>query len=64
MFDPGLEKYECQNFFHKRAVLAIHPFVRPDQERDARVFFRGLDFKETHIDTVDGGKVIAVDAQQ
>ncbi len=64
VFDPGLQKYECQNFFHKQAVLAIHPFVRTDQERDARVFFRGLDFKETHIDTVDGGKVITVDAQQ
>jgi hypothetical protein len=64
VFDPGLQKYECQNFFHKRAVLAIHPFVRPDQERDARVFFRGLDFKETHIDSVDGGKVITADAQR
>jgi hypothetical protein len=64
VFDPSLQKYECQNFFHKRAVLAIHPFVRPDQERDARVFFRGLEFKETRIDTVDGGKVIAVDSQR
>jgi hypothetical protein len=64
VFDPALQKYECQNFFHKRAVLAIHPFVATDQERDARVFFRGLDFKETHIDTVDGGKVVTVDAEQ
>jgi hypothetical protein len=64
VFDPGLQNYECQNFFHKRTVLAIHPFVRADQERDARVFFRGLEFKETHIDAVDGGKVIAADAQR
>jgi hypothetical protein len=64
VFDPGLEKYECQNFFHKRIVMAIHPFVRSDQEREARVFFRGLDFKETHIDNVEGGKVIAAEAQR
>ncbi len=64
VFQPSLQKYECQNFFHKRAVLAIHPFVRPDQERDARVFFRGLDFKETRIDNVDGGKVITADAER
>jgi hypothetical protein len=63
VFDPGLQSYECQNFFHKKVVLAIHPFVRPDQEREARVFFKGLDFKQTYIASVGGGKVITIVAR-
>jgi hypothetical protein len=62
VYDPDLAKYECQNFFHKRVVLAIHPFVRPEQEREARIFFRGLDFEETHRDVLGDGKVITMDA--
>ena len=62
VYDPGLAKYECLNFFHKRIVLAIHPFVRPELEREARTFFRGLDFEETHRDGVGKGKVITLDA--
>ncbi len=62
VYDPDLAKYECQNFFHKRIVLAIHPFVRPEQEREARIFFRGLDFEETHRDILGDGKVITMDA--
>jgi hypothetical protein len=60
VYDPDLAKYECQNFFHKRIVLAIHPFVKPEQEREARIFFRGLDFKETHSDVLGNGKVITL----
>jgi hypothetical protein len=61
VFDPELAKYECQNFFHKRVVLAVHPFVRPDQERDARVFFLGLEFAETNRTAIADGKVITMD---
>jgi hypothetical protein len=64
VFDPGLAKYECQNFFHKRIILAIHPFVRPEQEREARIFFRGLDFEETHRDVLGDGKVITMDTHR
>ena len=64
VFDADLSKHECQNFFHKRVVLAIHPFVKPDQEREARIFFRGLDFEETHRDILGDGKVITMDAQR
>ncbi len=64
VYDPDLAKYECQNFFHKRIVLAIHPFVRAEQERDARIFFRGLDFEETHRDALDDGKVITLDSMR
>jgi hypothetical protein len=64
VFEPDLAKRECQNFFHKRVVLAIHPFVRPDQERDARVFLRGLDFAETHRDVLGDGKVITMDSER
>lgn len=64
VFDPDLAKRECQNFFHKRVVLAIHPFVKPEQEREARIFFRGLDFEETHRDVMGDGKVITMDSQR
>ena len=64
VYDPDLAKYECQNFFHKRIVLAIHPFVRPEQEHDARIFFRGLDFAETHRDVLGDGKVITMDSMR
>ena len=64
VFEPDLAKYECQNFFHKRVVLAIHPFVRPEQEREARIFFRGLDFEETHREILGDGKIITMDAQR
>jgi len=64
VFEPDLAKYECQNFFHKRVVLAIHPFVKPSDEREARIFFRGLDFEETHRDLSGEGKVITMDAQR
>jgi hypothetical protein len=64
VFEPALEKYECQNFFHKRIVLAIHPYVKPAQEREARIFFRGLDFEETHRDISGDGKIITMDAQR
>jgi len=61
VFDPTLGKYECQNFFHKRVVLAIHPFVRADQEREALTFFRGLDFAETNHQSSGKGQVITMD---
>ena len=64
VFEPDLGKDECRNFFHKRVVLAIHPFVRPDQEREARIFFRGLDFEETHREISGDGKVITMDVQR
>jgi hypothetical protein len=64
VFDPDLGKYECRNFFHKRVVLAVHPFVRPEQERAARIFFVGLDFEETHRDLLGDGKVITMDSKR
>ena len=64
VFDQSLSVNECQNFFHKRVVLAIHPFVRADQERDARVFFRGLDFDETNRKVSGEGKVITLTSQR
>jgi hypothetical protein len=64
VFEPDLAEHECKNFFHKRVVLAIHPFVRPDQERDARVYFHGLEFAETHRGIAGDGKIITMDAQR
>ncbi len=64
VFDPSLAQYECQNFFHKRVVLVMHPFVKPEQEREARIFFRALEMEETDRKVLGDGKVITMDAQR
>ena len=60
VFEPDLERHECQNFFHSRIVLAIHPYVRADQQRDAESFFRGLNFVELKRKHVGGGDIIVM----
>ena len=62
VYQPDLEHYECQNFFHKRVVLAVQPYVRADQLRDAEVYFKGLDFKEVNRQLSAGGQVITMDS--
>ncbi len=61
LFAPNLDNRECQNFFHKRVVLASHPYVRPDQQQDAESFFRGLDFTQTKRLGVGGGQIIVME---
>ncbi|MGC2656761.1 MAG: hypothetical protein WA324_02215 [Bryobacteraceae bacterium] len=60
VFDPHLAKRQCVDFFHKRIVLASHPFVRADQQEDAETYFRGLNFVETQRMEVSGSKIIVV----
>ncbi len=62
VFQPELEKHECRSFFHQRVVLAVHPFVRPDQQRDAEVYFKALEFKEVKRQQAGGGEVITMDS--
>lgn len=61
VFDPGLGAHECKDFFHKRVVLASHPFVRPDQQEDAESFFRGLNFQEKKRLEESGSKIIVLE---
>jgi hypothetical protein len=61
VFDSHLEERECTNFFHKRIVLASHPFVRPDQQEDAESFFRGLNFTERKRIIASGSKIIVLE---
>jgi 4-amino-4-deoxy-L-arabinose transferase-like glycosyltransferase len=58
LYDPEIWKHECHNFFSKRIILASHPWVKPEQQRDAELFFRGLDFVEKKRVKVDSGLVI------
>ncbi len=58
LFQPELKQKECLNFVHKQVVLAIHPFVLPEQQHDAESFFRGLNFVETKRIRIKGGEII------
>ncbi|HEX3822786.1 MAG TPA: hypothetical protein VHW45_20815 [Candidatus Sulfotelmatobacter sp.] len=61
VFDRHLGDRECANFFHKRIVLASHPFVRPDQQEDAESFFRGLNFLEKKRIEISGSKILVLE---
>jgi hypothetical protein len=60
VFQPSLEPRVCFNFFHLRAVLASHPYVRPSQQQNAESFFRGLNFTETKRVHVGGGQIVVM----
>jgi hypothetical protein len=60
LFQPELERWECQNFLHRRIVLAIHPFVKPEEQREVEQYFRGLNFVETSRLKAAGGEVITL----
>lgn len=60
IFAPDLKKRECLNFFHKRVVLAIHPYVRSDQQENAESFFRGLSFVETKRIREGRGEIVVM----
>lgn len=61
VFDPNLASHECKNFFHKRIVLASHPFVRADQQDDAESYFRGLNFVQEKQIATSGSKIIVLE---
>jgi 4-amino-4-deoxy-L-arabinose transferase-like glycosyltransferase len=61
MLKPGLEAHICENFFHQRAVLASHAYVRPDQQENAESFFRGLNFTEVKRLRIGGGQIVIVE---
>ena len=63
-FDPTLGSKECFHFFHKRVVLASHPYVRPDQQEDAESFFRGLNFGVAEHAEVGTGTIVVMDQRQ
>lgn len=64
LFAPELANRECLNFFHKRIVLASHPYVRPEQQADAESFFRGLNFSETKRIRSGGGQIVIMQLAQ
>lgn len=60
VFDPGLEQRVCQEFFHSRAILASHAYVRPSQQQNAESFFRGLNFTPVKRIQVGGGQIVVM----
>lgn len=64
VFQPQLAARECMNFFHRKIVLASHPYVRPDQQSDAESFFRGLNFVQQKQIRAGGGQIIVMRQKQ
>ncbi len=60
MLQPRLDARICNDFFHQRAVLASHAYVRPQQQENAESFFRGLSFTEVKRLRVGGGQIVVV----
>ena len=46
LFEPQLADYECLNFFHRRVIVAIHPYVGAKDRMDVTSYFRALNFRE------------------
>lgn len=63
VFQPHLDGRECQNFFHRRIVLASHSYVRPDQQADAEGFFQGLNFREIKRIRSGGGEIVVMESR-
>jgi hypothetical protein len=64
LFDPSLEARECRNFTHARVVLAEHPYVAPADQRNAELYFRGLNFVEKKRQSQADGQVVTLDADK
>jgi hypothetical protein len=61
LFEPDLETRECRNFTHPRVVLAEHPYVAPADQRNAELYFRGLNFLEKKRQSKADGQVVTLD---
>lgn len=61
MLKPPLDPRICNDFFHQRAVLASHAYVRPQQQENAESFFRGLNFTEVRRLRIGGGQIVVVE---
>jgi hypothetical protein len=61
LFEPDLETRECRDFAHQRVVLAEHPYVAPADQRNAELYFRGLNFVEKKRQSTAGGQVVTLD---
>lgn len=58
MLKPSLDARICNDFFHRRSVLASHAYVRPQQQENAESFFRGLNFIAVKRLPIGGGQIV------
>ena len=58
LFEPQLAPSECLNFFHRRAIVAIHPYVAVKDRKDVTSYFHALNFWEKERVYVGGGEII------
>lgn len=58
LFQPQLAPYECLNFFHHRAIVAIHPYVAAKERMDVASYFHALTFREKERIYAGGGEIL------
>jgi hypothetical protein len=49
------------NFFHRRVILAIHPYVNLKWRTDADSYFRAVNFHEVERLRVGEGEVVVLE---
>jgi 4-amino-4-deoxy-L-arabinose transferase-like glycosyltransferase len=55
---PTLKNSECQDFFHRRVVLASHPYVSTNELAEAEGVFKGLNFREVRRIRIGRGEIV------
>lgn len=58
LFEPQLDRYECLNFFHRRVIVAVHPYVSAQERTDVASYFRALNFHEKETVQIGRGEII------
>lgn len=61
LFEPQIDRYECLNFFHRRVIVAIHPYVSVKERVDVASYFRALNFHETERTQMGDGEIIVLE---
>lgn len=61
LFQPELVDRECLNFFHRRVVIAIHPYVSLKWRSDVDSYFQALNFHEHERVRFGTGEIVVLE---
>jgi hypothetical protein len=61
LFQPQLADHECLNFFHRRVIIATHPYVSLKWRTDADSYFHALNFHEQERLRIGTGEIVVLE---
>jgi hypothetical protein len=61
LFQPQLDQHECHTFFHRRVIVAIHPYVGLKERTDVASYFRALNFHEKERFQIGRGEIMVLE---